>query len=327
MPVAHPSVRSRSTLTWSGVSERPAAAVSLLVSSTSRASSDAADLEEVPASAEPGEIQVRLGAPRKGDLEAVRQVVDERDEGIEARPIDEPVCVVEDEDGRLADPVDSSRKARHRRRQETRRRGADRPSDPRIDRGEAVERRGEVGEEDARLVVVVVDRQPRDGPSLTRRPVREEDRLPVAGRRDDRDDRCPGLGHEHSDEAIPSDDPRSQHGLAQLRIDERKGRPECRAIVANGSVGCLGRPPTGVGDRRAIPPLVSGVPASLSKSIGGAFDGSSGLRPGLVGVSVAVVVRARLIGPSWPGVAVIPFPLGSLTAGLEPATGAWGGGL
>jgi hypothetical protein len=47
----------------------------------------------------------------------------------------------------------------------------------------------------------------------------------------------------------------------------------------------------------------------------------------LVGVSVAVVVRARLIGPSWPGVAVIPFPLGSLTAGLEPATGAWGGGL
>ena len=122
-----------------------------------------ADLEEVPASAEPGEIQVRLGAPRKGDLEAVRQVVDERDEGIEARPIDEPVCVVEDEDGRLADPVDSSRKARHRRRQEARRRGADCPSDLRIDRGEAVKRRGEVGEEDARLVVVVVDREPVTG--------------------------------------------------------------------------------------------------------------------------------------------------------------------
>ncbi len=77
------------------------------------------DLEEVPARAEPGEVQVRLGAPRKSDLEAVRQVVDERDEGIEARPIDESVSVIEDEDGRLADLVNSRGKPRHRRRQET----------------------------------------------------------------------------------------------------------------------------------------------------------------------------------------------------------------
>ena len=65
----------------------------------------------------------------------------------------------------------------------------DRAEELRTERYAAVDRRREIGQEHDRVAITVVGRQPGDRPGVFRRPLDEEARLAVAGRRDDRDDR------------------------------------------------------------------------------------------------------------------------------------------
>jgi hypothetical protein len=75
-----------------------------------------------------------------------------------------------------------------------------RPEHARIDGLDPVERGGDVGEQDDRVVVPVVGRDPAGPGLVVLGPLGEDRRLSVAGRRDDRDDRRAAVGDEPAEQ-------------------------------------------------------------------------------------------------------------------------------
>ena len=90
-------------------------------------------------------------------------------------------------------------------------------------------RRGQVGEEDARLVVELVERQPRDVSRLLRRPVGEQHGLAVSGRRDDRR-RSDGRGSARSSPVSRARETVDgvRHGQVELGLHQRERWLEAR---------------------------------------------------------------------------------------------------
>ena len=159
------------------------------------------DLEEVPLCAEPRRTAdpARCGRRARPGTRR-REVVEQRGERVEARAVHQPVGVVEDEQPRW--PTRCSSAAR-RGTATARTRGpgaAMDDADRRVDRLDPIDRGRKVREEDARVVVEVVEGEPRDGSVLARGPLGEDDGLAVSGRRDDGDDRGPGLGRQQAGE-------------------------------------------------------------------------------------------------------------------------------
>ncbi len=97
----------------------------------------------------------------------------------------------------------------------------------------AIQRCRHVAEQDLRVVVPLVDRHPGERPAVTRGPLRQQRRLPVPRRRDDRDDRSGVLPRQAVDQGRPGDRPGPDQGTAELRW--RRGRtPARRALRRDG---------------------------------------------------------------------------------------------
>jgi hypothetical protein len=114
----------------------------------------------------------------------------------------------------------------------------------RTKRLDAVDRRGDVLEEDERVVVALVDRDPGEGPRVACGPLGQERRLPVAGGRRDEDERECACCPEPVDKRRPRDASRRPRGRLQLRLDdvEREGRlarPDEDRLRAYPPQGCV----------------------------------------------------------------------------------------
>ena len=189
-----------------------------------------ADLEQVALRPDAPEGQARLGPCRERDPEPGRQVVQELGQGLEAGSIDQSMDIVEDDQGRPAPAMELEREPRDRRRKDPSPGGHDRRHDGAVDRLDPVEGRGEVRQEDGRVVVVVVEREPGHGSRLSCCPVGKEEGLPVPRRGHDRDDRRRRLGRQQADEADPLDDPGARRRGHKLGFHQRDRRQEARTV-------------------------------------------------------------------------------------------------
>ena len=138
---------------------------------------------------DPGERQTTWRAAGEHELGAAVQVARERNEHVGRVGLGQTIHIVEDQDERGRLSGESRSKARHGDRPDRRAGSGQGLGDIGPERGGPAEREGDVREEDGRIVVALVDRQPGEGPRVALRPLREERRLPVSGRRHDRDDR------------------------------------------------------------------------------------------------------------------------------------------
>ena len=134
------------------------------------------DLEKPSRGPEACDRQVGEVPSGQHDLDVGREMVQERGQGVEARLVGEPVDVVQHDDGRLLDAVELDSETRHRRGQDAGPGRADRLLHARIEGMDPPDGHRDIGEEDARDVVEVVEGQPCDGPPVPCRPVREEHR-------------------------------------------------------------------------------------------------------------------------------------------------------
>ncbi len=151
------------------------------------------DLEQGAVRAPAGEREADPNASRDGHRRPFGQMLHQLREDVEARTRGDPVRVVD------GDP-DGHRGSGHRCQQSpddgpvrhpVRR---DRAEELRTERFVAIDCRREIRQKHDRVAVNFVGRQPGDRGGVFRRPLGQEARLAVTGRRDDRDDRiAPGL--------------------------------------------------------------------------------------------------------------------------------------
>ena len=119
------------------------------------------DLEQLAVRAEPRQWQVRGSSTREHDAEPARPVVREARKHIQGGRIHDAVHVVEDEQRRSFPERQPGQESRQRRRQHPppwSREGGPERVRHRPDRGEG---RGEIGEQDGGVVVLVVEGEPR----------------------------------------------------------------------------------------------------------------------------------------------------------------------
>ncbi len=97
----------------------------------------------------------------------------------------------------------------------------DRAQEFRIERDAAVDRRREIGQEDDRVAVGVVGRQPGDRSGVFGRPLDEEARLAVTGRRHHRDDRSVPGRPELAQQPRPAQRPDTPARHCEPGLEER----------------------------------------------------------------------------------------------------------
>ena len=187
------------------------------------------DLQQAHARPEAPERQVRPGPRRDRDLDIGRQVVQEHGERVERGPIDEAVCIVEDEHGRATPAVHLGCEPGDRVREDLLLVRRDRGQDRAIDRLDPVECRGKVRQEDRGVVVLLVERQPRHLASLDGYPFGEQRGLAVPGWAHDRHDRGTRLCRQDLEKSDAPDHPGTRPGGLQPGLDERDRRRESRA--------------------------------------------------------------------------------------------------
>ena len=202
------------------------------------------DLHDVAAGAKPCHGERWFGAGPERQPRAGREMEGELGDRVEALVVLERLDVVEDEDGLLH--------PRHRRceaRGEGGHRGTAAGSQHvRSDGVDPIEGGGGVGHQPPEIIVVPVDREPREASRVTPRPFGQERRLAVARRRgDDRDRHVRRI--ESFDEGRTRDQGRVGGRRMQLRLEEVR-----RAAFADdgaGSLGCAhrGRPPVSLARR------------------------------------------------------------------------------
>jgi hypothetical protein len=91
-----------------------------------------------------------------------------------------------------------------------------------VDRPVGVQGLRDVGEQDDRIVVSMVERQPGKVASVPGGPLCEQRRLPVSRRRDHRDEAAPARSFQSFDDARPLDEPSPLRGRGELRAQEGK---------------------------------------------------------------------------------------------------------
>ena len=212
-PAAQPSVRSFSASASALVTSAPAAVRSVCASASFRASSAGPELEQLSVGTKLREAQPGLGPPAEHELRASRHVEEQCGKGVEALGVLELVHVVEDQHERFG----SSSQRRDEARDPTRPQRVAGPTEPlehrAVDRRAGVQRLRDVRQEDDGIVVAVVERDPGELATVACRPLREDDRLAVAGGCDDADDSTVALTGEAPDEPRALDEarPRRRH--------------------------------------------------------------------------------------------------------------------
>jgi len=188
----------------------------------------AADLEQVTVRAESPEGKVRTGPPSHRDLDVRGEMLEQLTQCVEAGPVDQSVDVIEDEQRRPFQAVQLGREARHGGGEQSIGWGCDRRHQRGVDGADPVDGDREVRDEDAGVVVQVVERQPAGAALLSCGPVGQQHRLAIPGRSGDRDGRGPGLRHEPTDEPRPVDHPRPWDRPMELGLRDAERRLEAR---------------------------------------------------------------------------------------------------
>ncbi len=209
-----------------------------------------ADLEQLPAGAVAPERHRRLGAAGQRNAEVGGQVVEQGGERVETRPVLEAVRVVEDQQRRFAPAIHLGHEARHRRAEDAVTRCGVAGCDRRIHGSDAPQGGDEVADQDDRVVVQRIERQPRDRARLARGPLRQDGCLAVARRGDQRHDRRTGGCEKGRNDAFPIDGSDAFAGGLELGLEQRPGRRKmldasgCRSAPAfgpsrDGSLGSI----------------------------------------------------------------------------------------
>ena len=149
------------------------------------------DLEQLAVCAEAGERERGLVAPGEHELRPGRHVQRKCVDRVDRARIGHLVHVVEDEDDRARDRGERRAEPRDSRRPERVAAGGDSAEDVLVDRLDLVQRRGDVAQDDDRVVVGSVEGHPCEAAAVARRPLHDQGRLAVARRSDDADE--PGV--------------------------------------------------------------------------------------------------------------------------------------
>ena len=180
------------------------------------------DQGPAPAGKDPGDRQATRRPAGEHELRATVKVARERNEHVGRIRLGEAIDIVEDQDKRGRLCRESGAEARHGHRPD---RGTGRGQgfgDIGPERGGPAEREGDVGEQDGRIVVALVDRQPGEVPRIALGPLREEGRLPVSGRRHNGDDRHLAARREPVDEGVSSQQAGARRWRDELRLENRE---------------------------------------------------------------------------------------------------------
>ena len=142
-----------------------------------------------------------------------------------AFPIVQHVHIVQDQRHRRGHRRQRRAEPRHHRAGHRAARGGQRVEYPLANRLDRVQRFGDIGEQDLRVVVPLVQRHPREGPAVALGPLRQQRRLPVPGRRHHRHDRKRPALPQPVNQDQPAHAARPNHGTAQLRHSEPGLKP------------------------------------------------------------------------------------------------------
>ena len=159
-------------------------------------------------------------------MHPVRHVGRQHLDRVDAMRVLEHVDVVEDEDRRSRHRVEHFPQPVNRRgdhRHPDRRWDVE---DRRVDRSHVVEGSGDRGQEDGRVVVSVIERQPSERPSIFRGPLRKECGLPVSRGSHDRYQRDAARCLELGNQIRPRDETLAANGRSvELRLREPGAAP------------------------------------------------------------------------------------------------------
>ena len=157
----------------------------------------------------------------------------------------------------------------------------------RLDRFDPVDGHGDGGQQDCGVVVAIVGRDPTHARLLALGPLRQQRRLAVAGRGDDRDDGRGVLRGQAVDEERPDHDPRPGDRGMELRLRHVERKPGGRATRWRG-----GRARSVLGPRRHDRSL----PGVASSTTGGDSSGGGRRRAGgRTGVHALLRQQAPLV--------------------------------
>ncbi len=190
----------------------------------------AAELEQLAADPHARQRHGALAAPREHEQRAGRQLPCEGAQRVDALPGDELVVVVEHHDDAAGRGRERRAEPRHGARPDARPRGAQGREHAGVDRRGAVDRGREVRQEHDRIVVVAVERQPRERARVDRGPLRQDDRLAVAGRRGDPHDPRDLLAAQALHEGGTCHETVARSRDGELRLVDRQGRSYSAAI-------------------------------------------------------------------------------------------------
>ena len=174
--------------------------------------------------------QTREGKPLltpagEHELRPIRKMLRDRLERIDAVAVSQLVDVVEHEHHRLPDRSQGGAEARKAHGPQRIGARCCSTEDARVHRPDPVRCGGQIRQKGGRVVVAVVQRDPGEGPRVVRRPLREERRLAVAGRRRDADHPRARRGAEAADECGAADEPVTELGHLELRLEQfERGR-------------------------------------------------------------------------------------------------------
>ena len=144
--------------------------------------------------------------------------------GIQTRPVGERLQVVDDQGNRPGHGRYGGGQPGHDRARD---RGAgcgQGTKERRVDRLDAIQRDGEVAQQDHRVVVALVNRHPSHAAARAAGPLGQQDRLAVAGRRHHPDDRSRRRGEQPLNQRGPRHDPRTGPRWAKLGLHQLQGR-------------------------------------------------------------------------------------------------------
>ena len=179
-----------------------------------------ADLEQPAARAEPRNRNGRRRAAGEHERGARRQVVCQRHEDFARFAGAQPVRVVHDDHNGFHRRAERRSEVWQGRGPDRRTGSHERVHDRFVEGSRRVHCSREVPQEDDRVVVVLVQRYPREGPRVPRRPLCQQGRLAVPRGGDDRDDGQGAVRPEAVDQAWPRHRSRARHRNAELRLED-----------------------------------------------------------------------------------------------------------
>jgi hypothetical protein len=208
-----------------------------------------ADLHHPALGAQTGQRQGRLAAAGDGQLRPLREVVDQPGHGVQAVRVVQQVDVVEHEHGRQLGHGQGRAEPREDRVDGGGALGVDLVQQVAVDRPDPFEDGGEAPEQDGRVVVAPVDRQPPEHPRVALGPLGQQGRLPVARRSEDGGHRGTAGGFQQVEEAGPGNlgvGPETGVQLGRDRHDGPAGHRSRPTSVAGTRATMPARPAAGI---------------------------------------------------------------------------------